>query len=74
MTSSPDDRHPVIQEMYADLQSRISPHIEHIKFLRGHGEHKGWSMGYDEDHENRFRCGCGEWLDDKEEAEADGDL
>lgn len=61
----------VLEEMAGDLLGQISPHIEHIKFLQGHGEHKGWNMKTDKDGDLRFRCGCGVWIDDKEEAESD---
>lgn len=72
MSTAPDEPSSVIDDMWTNLVDQIGPLLEHIKFLQGHGEHEGW--GLKEDPESgyaRYHCGCGEWLDDKEEAEAD---
>lgn len=74
MTTSPEEHPSVIHELWADMRERVSPHIEHIKFLRGHSAHEGWSLSADEDGEDRFQCGCGDWLDDKEAEDDAGDV
>lgn len=69
MTSSAEEPPTCLTDLMIDMAERISPHIEHIKFLRGHDKHEGWRIAPDRDGLSRFQCGCGEWLDDKEEAE-----
>lgn len=64
--SVPEPQPSVVGEMLQDLHDRISPYIEHIKFIRGHQGCEGWSLDV---HEERYKCGCGTWLDSKEEAE-----
>lgn len=72
MTTAPDEPKPALLEMMTDLMIRIAPHIEHIKFLRGHAKHKGWGLKEDPVlGEARYHCGCGDWLDDYKEAEDD---
>lgn len=69
MTTSPEEQPSTLDELQGNLWESIGSRLEQIKFIRGHGEHEGWKMKKDADDDLRFACGCGEYLDDKEEAE-----
>jgi hypothetical protein len=59
----------MLDQMQDNLWASIDSRLEQIKFLRGHQDHEGWDLKTDEEGDTRFACGCGEYLDDKEEAE-----